>query len=243
MKACIQKILVVFCTIMVLASVGYANDRERIFIDANGDTGYYVYMDNVKRPSYYEIVADIAIIKADENRLFLYETYFDTYHNYCRFQTSKVYQYSDKKMLMGSNTPQDLREYTSTSPMKAIADYLVENTKNLIPAGALPIPPGEENKEDEASTASGTKKPATKNGVGKKADKKTAAKKKAKQKASTKEESSAKETAAPEEKKSDTQNDNKADVQANDKQQTVPQPEKDSSERQKTDEEKFGEDD
>ncbi len=234
MKACIQKILVVFCTIMVLSSVGYANDRERIFIDANGDTGYYVYMDNVKRPSYYEIVADIAIIKADENRLFLYETYFDTYHNYCRFQTSKVYQYSDKKMLMGSNTPQDLREYTSTSPMKAIADYLVENTKNLIPAGALPIPPGEENKEDEASTASGTKKPATKTGVGKKTDKKTAAKNKAKQKASP-QESSAKETAAQEE--------NKADVQANDKQQTVPQPEKDSSERQKTDEEKFGEDD
>ena len=173
MKACIQKILAIFCMIMALASIGYANNRERVFIDANGDTGYYVYMDNVKRPGYYEIVADIAIIKADEDRIFIYETYFDTYHNYCRFQTSKVYQYSDKKMLMGSNIPQDLRSYTSTSPMKAIADYLDENTKKLIPPGALPIPPGEEENEEGAegnigaaaagtAASPGTKKPATK---------------------------------------------------------------------------------
>lgn len=241
---------------MALASIGYASDRERVFIDANGDTGYYVYMDNVKRPGYYEVVADIAIIKADEDRIFIYETYFDTYHNLCRFQTSKVYQYSDKKMLMGSNIPQDLRSYTSTSPMKAIADYLDENTKKLIPPGALPIPPGEEEKEEGAegstgtagtATKPGTTKPATKAKVNKKASSKTEAKPEAEkadnQNTDTKAENKADtqtETQA-EPQQVETQAEQEADVQKSDTQQIAPQPEKDSSERQKTDEETISE--
>lgn len=223
--------------IMALASIGYANNRERVFIDANGDTGYYVYMDNVKRPGYYEIVADIAIIKADENRIFIYETYFDTYHNYCRFQTSKVYQYSDKKMLMGSNIPQDLRSYTSTSPMKAIADYLDENTKKLIPPGALPIPPGEEENEEGAegntgaagtAASPGTKKPAAK--ANEKKPSKTTH-----QKADTPTETQA------EPQQVEQQAEQEADVPKSDTQQIAPVPEKNPPEPQKTDEENIAE--
>ena len=225
--------------IMALASIGYANNRERVFIDANGDTGYYVYMDNVKRPGYYEIVADIAIIKADENRIFIYETYFDTYHNYCRFQTSKVYQYSDKKMLMGSNIPQDLRSYTSTSPMKAIADYLDENTKKLIPPGAVPIPPGEEENEEGAegntgaaaagtAASPGTKKPATK--ANEKKPSKTTP-----QKADTQTETQA------EPQQVEPQAEQEADVQKSDTQQIAPAPEKNPPEPQKADEENIAE--
>ena len=236
--------------IMALASIGYANNRERVFIDANGDTGYYVYMDNVKRPGYYEIVADIAIIKADEDRIFIYETYFDTYHNYCRFQTSKVYQYSDKKMLMGSNIPQDLRSYTSTSPMKAIADYLDENTKKLIPPGALPIPPGEEENEEGAegntgaaaagtAASPGTKKPATK--ANEKKPSKTTP-----QKADTQTETQAEPQQVDtktETQNVDTQAEQEADVQKSDTQPIAPVPEKNPPEPQKTDEENIAEED
>ena len=63
--------------LFLASTVCFAEDEGRRFVDARGDTGYFVDVTTISIDSNHEYTADVAIIKAKENRLFSYRMHFD----------------------------------------------------------------------------------------------------------------------------------------------------------------------
>lgn len=110
---------------LLLLSPAAMAERARSFVDAENHTGYYVYTDSISWDSDHEVTADVVMIRADSNRMFVYQTRFDTDATSCQFMNSRVYRYDTQKLLMQSDTPLAPRVYTPSSPLQQVADYLV----------------------------------------------------------------------------------------------------------------------
>ena len=66
----------------------------------------------------------IAVIKADTNRMFVYQTHFDFSAMTYQIMNTQVMAYDTKTVLGTSDTPLSIRHYGMASPMKSIVDYI-----------------------------------------------------------------------------------------------------------------------
>jgi len=99
------------------------------FVDAEDDTGYYVDAATVVRVSDTERDAVVAVVKATENRRYLYRTRLNPQAGTYQFVSTQVEVYDTKEVLrtmQGMNVPQ---KYTPASPLKSIADFIEELLK------------------------------------------------------------------------------------------------------------------
>ena len=96
------------------------------FVDAEDDTGYYVDAASIVRVSDTERDAVVAVVKAGENRRYLYRTRLNPHAGTYQFVSAQVEVYDTKEVLRtthGMDTPQ---KYTPASPLKSIADFVEE---------------------------------------------------------------------------------------------------------------------
>ena len=96
------------------------------FVDAEDDTGYYVDAATVVRISDTECEAVVAVVKADENRRYLYRTRLNPQAGTYQFISARVEVYDTKEVLriaQGMDAPQ---KYTPASPLRSIADFIEE---------------------------------------------------------------------------------------------------------------------
>lgn len=96
------------------------------FVDAEGDTGYYVDAATVVRVSDAERDAVVAVVKAAENRRYLYRTRFNRRKNTYQIFSTEVQAYDTRETLRtmpGMDAPQT---YTPASPMQSIVDFIEE---------------------------------------------------------------------------------------------------------------------
>lgn len=99
------------------------------FVDAEDDTGYYVDAASIVRVSDTERDAVVAVVKATENRRYLYRTRLNPQAGTYQFVSTQVEVYDTKEVLrtmQGMNVPQ---KYTPASPLKSIADFIEELLK------------------------------------------------------------------------------------------------------------------
>ena len=99
------------------------------FVDAEDDTGYYVDAASIVRVSDTERDAVVAVVKATENRRYLYRTRLNPQAGTYQFVSAQVEVYDTKEVLRtthGINVPQ---KYTPASPLKSIADFIEELLK------------------------------------------------------------------------------------------------------------------
>ena len=96
------------------------------FADANGDTGYYVDAASIVPLSDAEREATVAVIKAAENRRYLYRMRFN--RQVCTYQilSTQVCVYDTKEVLRTSQAAEAPRPYSITSPMQSIEDFIEE---------------------------------------------------------------------------------------------------------------------
>ena len=99
---------------------------EYEFVDANGDTGYYVNSKSayfpVEAPQIVD--ADIAVKKAGQNRMFTYKMRFDNVAQTYQILTATVMRYDTKEITENYTEPQAPQNYRPESPMSEIVDYL-----------------------------------------------------------------------------------------------------------------------
>lgn len=96
------------------------------FVDAEDDTGYYVDAASIVRVSDTERDAVIAVVKAAENRRYVYRTRLNPQAGTYQFVSAQVEVYDTKEVLrttQGMNIPQ---KYTPASPLRSIADFIEE---------------------------------------------------------------------------------------------------------------------
>ena len=99
-----------------LGSVEAAEDMR--FVDASGDTGYYVDAASITRLSDVEREAGVAVVKATENRRLLYRIRFNRQMRTYQILSGQVGVYDTKEVLR--------TVYTPTSPMQSIEDFIEE---------------------------------------------------------------------------------------------------------------------
>ena len=113
--------------LVFLASFSVCEAAEDMrFVDAEDDTGYYVDAASIVRVSDTERDAVIAIVKAAENRRYVYRTRLYPQTGTYQFVSAQVEVYDTKEVLRtahGMDTPQ---KYTPASPLKSIADFVEE---------------------------------------------------------------------------------------------------------------------
>ena len=117
----------VLAALVFLASfnVGHAAEDMR-FVDAEDDTGYYVDAASIVRVSDTERDAVVAVVKAAENRRYVYRTRLYPQTGTYQFVSAQVEVYDTKEVLhstQGMDVPQ---RYTPDSPLRSIADFIEE---------------------------------------------------------------------------------------------------------------------
>mgnify|MGYP000992733201 FL=1 len=96
------------------------------FVDAEDDTGYYVDAASIVRISDTERDAVVAVVKADENRRYLYRTRLNRQAGTYQFVSTRVEVYDTKEVLRTSQGMDVPQKYTPASPLRSIADFIEE---------------------------------------------------------------------------------------------------------------------
>ena len=107
-----------------LGSVEAAEDMR--CVDANGDTGYYVDAASIVPLSDTEREATVAVIKAAENRRFLYRMRFNRQARTYQILSTQVGVYDTKEVLRTSQGSELPQPYSLASPMQSIEDFIEE---------------------------------------------------------------------------------------------------------------------
>ena len=117
----------VLAVLIALASFHICEAAEDMrFVDAEDDTGYYVDAASIVRVSDTERDAVIAVVKATENRRYVYRTRLYPQAGTYQFVSARVEVYDTKEVLrttQGMDAPQ---KYTPASPLRSIADFIEE---------------------------------------------------------------------------------------------------------------------
>ncbi len=123
-----RKLALILSTILLLlsfsASLCFAEDEGRRFVDARDDTGYFVDITTVSIDSDHEYTADVAIIKAKENRLFSYRMHFDYALRTYQILRSATMSYDTREIAQRVTSAMPPSPYVINSPIAAIVDYL-----------------------------------------------------------------------------------------------------------------------
>lgn len=123
MRQYVRRLFLVLGLMLMLTSVCSA-EENMCFVDARNDTGYYVDTDTISADSDHEYTANIAVIKADTNRMYVYQTHFDFNAMTYQILNAEVMAYDTKTVLGTSGTSLSVRHYGIASPMKSIVDYI-----------------------------------------------------------------------------------------------------------------------
>ena len=124
---------VLFAALVFVTSFSVCEAEDMRFVDAEDDTGYYVDAATVVRVSDTERDAVVAVVKATENRRYLYRTRLNPQAGTYQFVSAQVEVYDTKEVLrttQGMDVPQ---KYTPASPLRSIADFIEELLTNRQP--------------------------------------------------------------------------------------------------------------
>ena len=98
-------------------------DADLQFVDARGNTGYYADMNSPVFDNDHEVTARIAVVRADDNHMFVYRTHFNRQAKTYQILASVILKYDTKEQLSASEVPMGTLRYADGSPMQNVADY------------------------------------------------------------------------------------------------------------------------
>ena len=96
------------------------------FVDAEGNTGYYVDMDSVENESRDILFARIAVKKAGANRMFIYDVRFNHYDRAYQIVSSQTIEYETQNVLESTDEARAFRAYSPNSEMSELIQFIME---------------------------------------------------------------------------------------------------------------------
>ncbi len=128
-------LLLFLCALMVSATA-FA-EENMTFVDATGMTGYYVNEDSVvwgtetqnvagtnQTETVNTIDAQVAVVRADLNRRFLYQMHFVPSRMTYQILSSEVQAYDTKDVLESKGVEGGVQKYTASSMLKEVVDFI-----------------------------------------------------------------------------------------------------------------------
>lgn len=121
-----RRIIVLTVSLLMLLSSACLAEEDMEFVDANGATGYYVDVASISFESDDIANARIAVIKANQNRRYIYAARFDRQQRTYQLYSSVVQQYDTKAQLENSPITDTPHPYGIASPMKEMVDFIFQ---------------------------------------------------------------------------------------------------------------------
>ena len=118
--------LVAIFTMALLIPVShncFAEDFK--FVDAEDNTGYYVDMDTIKIENQESITATIAVVKANLNKMYLYDVMINHKNQSYQIISSKILEYDTRNVLESNNRRRPFRPYSSKSEMSELINFIL----------------------------------------------------------------------------------------------------------------------
>ena len=112
--------------IYTFMSVSICFGEDLVFVDADEDTGYYVDIDTISIEGKDFINATIAIIKANSNRMYLYNVKINHKDNSYQINSSKILEYDTKNLLESNEQRRPFRPYSPNSEMSELVKFIIE---------------------------------------------------------------------------------------------------------------------
>ncbi|MBR1728565.1 MAG: hypothetical protein IJ728_03470 [Selenomonadaceae bacterium] len=95
------------------------------FVDAEDDTGYYVDIDNIKIESQKFITTTIAVVKANLNRMYIYNVKINYKEQQYQITSSKILEYDSRKELESNDRQRPFRPYAPKSEMAELVKFIL----------------------------------------------------------------------------------------------------------------------
>ena len=112
-------------SIFLNCEITFAEDLR--FIDASGDTGYYVDMDSVKNESSEVFFVDLIVIRADKNEMAVANLKINHKRRTYLVQSSKTLSYDERTELKTEVGDKILKNYSNKSLMNEIVQIILSN--------------------------------------------------------------------------------------------------------------------
>ena len=96
------------------------------FVDAEGNTGYYIDMDSVENESRDILFARIAVKKAGANRMYIYDVRFNHYDRAYQIISSQTIEYETQNVLESTDEARAFRAYSPNSEMSELIQFIME---------------------------------------------------------------------------------------------------------------------
>ena len=96
------------------------------FVDAEGNTGYYIDMDSVENESRDILFARIAVKKAGANRMYIYDVRFNHYDRAYQIISSQTIEYETQNVLESTDEARAFRTYSPNSEMSELIQFIME---------------------------------------------------------------------------------------------------------------------
>ena len=113
----------------VVGAIFFANPNchaeDLKFIDAMDSTGYYVDMDTVERESPSVLRLNFILIKADQNKMNIYDVRINHQRKVYSVLSSKVLAYDTRTELESNNRQRYERSYSNKSLMNEIVNFIL----------------------------------------------------------------------------------------------------------------------
>ncbi|MCR5177342.1 MAG: hypothetical protein K6C05_10935 [Anaerovibrio sp.] len=125
--------ILLFTALLLVAVLGTCHAAHRVdrrFVDSDGYTGYYVDVNSISYDGGNELSADIYIVKARYNTMFMYRTNFNRADQSYQYMATKVYKYDTRELTGQSDVPSLRVGYSRTrvgnNPiMEKVLDYAI----------------------------------------------------------------------------------------------------------------------
>ena len=95
------------------------------FVDAEDTTGYYVDIDSVKIESPEFVAAKIAVVKANLNKMYVYNVRINHKEQTYQIVSSQILEYDTRSYLESNNKSRPFRPYAAKSEMSELINFIL----------------------------------------------------------------------------------------------------------------------
>ena len=127
--------MLVLALLLVMSPFCLAGENIQ-FVDANGATGYYVDVNTISYETETEgehssevVSARVLVVKARQNRRFIYDIRFNREKSTYQTLSSVVQTYDTKEVVESHSGMAPPAPYSLTSPMHTIVDFIYEQPR------------------------------------------------------------------------------------------------------------------
>ena len=123
-----QKIFSKFLFVMMInlalfSSMCFA--QEFTFVDAENTTGYYVDKTTIKIESPEFITTTIAVVRADMNKMYVYNLRINHKNQTYQIMSSKTFEYDTRDLLESNDKSRPYRPYAPKSEMSELIKFIL----------------------------------------------------------------------------------------------------------------------